>query len=123
MSNFYDLIPSQDTMYLMQKFTFHKQIVQIPTSFMVDMDVDFNVLTKALNIEIQRNDSMRLRFKKDGKKIVQYFLDSYKIDSVRVLSFKTEEEQNNFFTKDAQIPVRFMKDETFRIYFFNSFNG
>ncbi len=123
MSKFYDLIPSQDTMYLMQKFTFHKQIVQIPTSFMVDMDVDFNVLTKALNIEIERNDSMRLRFKKEGKKIQQYFLDSYRIDSVKVLSFKTESEQNEFFTKDAQKPVRFMKDECYRIYFFNSYNG
>ena len=74
MSKFYNLIPSQDTMYLMQKYTFHKQIVQIPTSFMVDMDVDFNTLTRALNIEIERNDSMRLRFKKDGKKISQYFV-------------------------------------------------
>ena len=123
MSDFYNLIPSQDTIYLMQKYSFHKQIVQIPTSFMVDMDVDFNVLTKALNIEIERNDSMRLRFKKDGKKIVQYFLDSYKIDSVKVLTFKTEEEQEKFFAKDAKTPVRFMKDECYRIYFFNSFNG
>ncbi len=123
MSNYYNLIPSQDTMYLMQKFTLHKQIVQIPTSFMLDMDIDFNLLTKALNIEIQRNDSMRLRFKKEGKKIVQYFLDSYKIDSVKVLSFKTEDEQNKFFTKDAHTPVRFMKDECYRIYFFNAFNG
>lgn len=123
MSNFYDLIPSQDTMYLMQKYTLHKQIIQIPTSFMVDMDVDFNMLTKALNIEIERNDSMRLRFKKDGKKIRQYFLDSYKIDSVKVLSFKTEEEQNKFFEKDAVTPVKFLKDECYRIYFFNAYNG
>ncbi|MBR3767441.1 MAG: hypothetical protein IKL10_04265 [Clostridia bacterium] len=123
MNKLYDLIPSQDTMYLMQKYTFHKQIIQIPTSFMVDMDVDFNTLTKALNIEIERNDSMRLRFKKDKKKIQQYFLDSYKIDSVKVLSFKTEDEQNKFFTKDAQTPVRFLKDECYRIYFFNSYNG
>ena len=123
MSKFYNLIPSQDTMYLMQKYTFHKQIVQIPTSFMVDMDVDFNTLTRALNIEIRRNDSMRLRFRKEGKSIVQYFLDSYTIDSVKVLNFKTEEEQDKFFTKDAQTPVRFLKDECYRIYFFNSFNG
>ena len=123
MSKLYDLIPSQDTMYLMQKYSFHKQIVQIPTAFMVDMDVDFNTLTKALNIEIERNDSMRLRFRKEGKKIQQYFLDSYKIDSVKVLSFKTEDEQDKFFTKDAQTPVKFLKDECYRIYFFNAFNG
>lgn len=123
MSRFYDLIPSQETMYLMQKYTFHKQIVQIPSAFAVDLDVDFNTLLKALNIEIQRNDSLRLRFKKNGKKIQQYFLDSYKIDSVKILSFKTEDEQNKFFEKDAQTPVKFMKDECYRFYFFNSYNG
>lgn len=123
MNNLYDLIPSQDTMYLMQKYSFHKQIVQIPTSFMVDMDVDFNLMTKALNIEIQRNDSLRLRFKKDGKNIKQYFLDEYSVDSVKVLNFKTEDEQNAFFTKDAQTAVKFMKGECYRIYFFNAYNG
>ncbi len=123
MGKLYELIPSQNTMYLMQKYSFHKQIVQIPTSFTVDTDVDFNMLTKALNIEIQRNDSMRLRFKKDGKKIKQYFLDEYKIDRVKVLSFDNEAEQDAFFTKDAQTPVNFLKDECYRIYFFNSFNG
>lgn len=123
MSRLYELIPSQDTMYLMQKYTLHKQIVQIPTAFMVDLDVDFNTLLKALNIEIERNDSLRLRFKKDGKKIKQYFLDSYKIDEVKILSFKTEDEQNRFFEKDAQTPVKFLKDECYRFYFFNSFNG
>ncbi len=123
MSKFYDLIPSQDTMYLMQKYSFHKQIVQIPTAFMVDIDVDFNMLTKALNIEIERNDSMRLRFKKEGKKIRQYFLDSYKIDKVKILNFTTESEQDAFFTKDAQTAVKFMKDECYRIYFFNAYNG
>ena len=123
MSKFYDLIPSQDTMYLMQKYTLHKQIVQIPSAFAVDIDVDFNLLLRALNIEIERNDSLRLRFKKEGKKIQQYFLDSYKIDSVKILTFKTEDEQNAFFTKDAQTPVKFLKDECYRFYFFNSYNG
>ena len=49
----YDLIPSQQTMYLMFKYTFSKQISQIPTSFSVDIDLDFDLMTKALNIEFQ----------------------------------------------------------------------
>lgn len=123
MSKLYDLIPSQETMYLMQKYTLHKQIVQIPSAFSVDLDVDFSTLLKALNIEIERNDSLRLRFKKDGKKIKQYFLDSFKLDSVKILTFNTESEQNEFFEKDAKKPVKFMKDECYRFYFFNGFNG
>ena len=54
----YDLIPSQQTMYLMFKYTFSKQIAQIATSFALEKDIDFDLLTKALSIEIQRNDSL-----------------------------------------------------------------
>ena len=36
----YDLIPSQQTMYLMFKYTFSKQIAQIATSFAVEKDID-----------------------------------------------------------------------------------
>lgn len=123
MSDYYKLIPSQDTMYIIQKFTFHKNVAQIPVSFALDLDIDFNLLTKALNIEIERNDSLRLRFKMQDKEVVQYFLPEYKIDSVKVLNFKTLEEQNKFFNADAKKPVRFLKDEIFRIYFFNAYNG
>ena len=58
----YDIIPSQDCMYLMHKFSLHKQMAQIPTSFVMDADLDFEVLQKALNIVIERNDSLRLAF-------------------------------------------------------------
>lgn len=119
----YDLIPSQQNIYMVVKFSFHKQIVQIPSSFAVDRDIDFDLLNKALNVEIERNDSLRLRFEKSGDTIKQYFIDEYKIDSVPVLSFRTKKEQDDFFAKDAQKPVRFLKDEIFRIYFYNSYNG
>ena len=64
MRRYYDLIPSQLNMYMLVKFSFHKEIVQIPASFSVDKDIDFDLLTKALNVEIKRNDSLRLRFRK-----------------------------------------------------------
>ena len=65
MGNTYELIPSQQTMYLMVKYSLHKQITQIPTSISVDFDIDFNLLTKALNVEFERNDALRLRFFKE----------------------------------------------------------
>ena len=78
----YDLIPSQETMYLMFKYTFSKQISQIPTSFAIDKDIDFELMTKALNIEFERNDSLRLRFMKVDKKLQQYFLPSFRMSKV-----------------------------------------
>ncbi len=120
----YDLIPSQQTMYLMFKYTFSKQISQIPTSFCVeDIDLDFDLLTKALNIEFERNDSLRLRFVKVDKQIKQYFLPSYKMSKVPCKYFRSKQEQQAFFEKDAQTPVRFDKGVNFRIYFYKTANA
>ena len=123
MGELYDLIPSQTNVYMLVKFSFHKQIVNVPASFSADHPFDFELLTRALNIEIQRNDALRLRFVQTDAGIRQYFLESYEIPSVRVLHFRTEEEEAAFFRKDAATPIRFLKDETYRIYFFESYNG
>ena len=119
----YDLIPSQQTMYFMIKYSLHKQVIQIPTSFSVKKELDFRILAKAVNIEIQRNDCLRLRFVKDKKSIKQYFLPSFEFEKIRVLHFKDDAEQTEFFTNDASKPVKFFKDETFRICFFKNDNG
>ncbi len=120
---YYDLIPSQQTVYLMVKYSFSKQLTQIPTSFAVDIDMDFDLLTKALNIEFERNDSLRLRFTKVDKKIKQYFLPSFKMTKVPYKYFRDEKQQEEFFGVDAQKPVYFLKDECFRIIFFKNANG
>ncbi len=115
----YDIIPSQEAMYLMYKFGLHKQMAQIPTSFTVPQDLDFDVLQKAFEIEIQRNDSLRLRFIKDKNGVKQYFTESltYKVPTKY---FPSSEKQEEFFQKDAPKTVEFMKGETFRIYFFKT---
>ena len=119
----YDLIPSQQTMYLMFKYTFSKQISQIPTSFSIDKDIDFELLTKALNIEFERNDSLRIKFVKVDKTIKQYFLPSLRMNKVPCKYFRSVEDQENFFAEDAKKPVRFDKGDTFRIYFYKTANG
>ncbi len=119
----YNLIPSQLAMYMMVKYSFSKQLVQIPTSFTVDKDMDFDILTKALNIEFERNDALRLRFVKKDKEIKQYFLPSFKMNKVPCKYFRSAEQQNEFLSADAQKPIRFLKDECFRIYFYKTADG
>lgn len=115
----YDIIPSQETMYLMVKYSFHKQLTQVPTSFTLDTEIDFDRLQKAFDIELERNDSFRTRFVVVGKKMKQYFLPKLEY-KVPVKYFSSYEEQDAFFSKDAQKPVFFLKDETFRIYFYKT---
>ena len=123
-SKIYDLTPAQDMIQFMLKYSFfHKQVTQIPESILTERKIDFDLMKKALNIEIERNDCMRLRFFKEKGKIKQYFLKSFKLDDVPVLTFKTEEEQFSTLTADAQTPVRMLKDETYRIKFFRAFDG
>lgn len=118
----YELIPSQNAMYLMYKFGIHKQQAQIPTSFALKKHLDFNLLRKAFNIEIRRNDSLRLRFIKENGNVRQFFRDAYDYN-VPVKYFFSEEEQNEYFNSDAPKPVKFLKDETFRIVFFRTAHG
>ena len=103
----FELIPSQKMINFMLKYSFfHKQVIQIPMSIVTHTPIDFDVLKKALNIEIERNDCMRLRFYKEHGEFYQYFLDKYVVDDVPVVTFSTEEEQQAYLTADARRPIR-----------------
>lgn len=121
----YELIPSQQVMYTLVRYSIHKQVTQIPSSITVKEKLDFDLLTKALNIEFERNDALRLRFKRSkiGLGIKQYFLKSYSVDSVPVYNFKTKQEQEAVLNKDAQTPIHIFKDESYRIIFYNTYDG
>ena len=65
----FDIIPSQEMIDFMLKYSFfHKQVIQCPTSIITERKIDFDLMKKALNIEIQRNDCLRLRFFKEKGK-------------------------------------------------------
>lgn len=118
----YEIIPSQDCMYLMHRFSLHKQMAQIPTTFTIDADADLEILQKAMNLVIERNDCFRLAFVKKKGKLMQYFREPYKYE-VPVKYFRNEEEKEAFCAEDAKRPVRFEKGELFRIYFFKVSDG
>ena len=119
----YDLIPSQNAMYYMFKFSLHKNVMQIPTSIKADRQLDIDALKKAFAIEVQRNDCMRLRFTLTVDGIKQHFLPSVNVKEIPVVSFASEEEEEAYLTADAQRSVRFLRGETFRFIIFNDWNG
>lgn len=118
----YDIIPSQETMYLMIKFSLHKSLVQIPTSFTIDKEYDFDLMKKAIEIEFQRNDALRLEFFKIDGKVKQHFRtpEEFKLDEIGVKEFASLEEQEAFFAEDAKKAVLFLKGQTYRIYLFKT---
>lgn len=120
----YPLIPPQEMIQFMLKYSFfHKQVTQIPDSIIVSQKIDFDVMTEAFNIEIERNDCLRLVFLKQNGKIMQYFRDQYRIGSVPVYNFKSDEEREKVLTADAQKPIKMLKGEIFRLKYFTTYDG
>ncbi len=120
----YPLIPPQEMIQFMLKYSFfHKQVTQIPDSIIVSQKIDFDVMTEAFNIEIERNDCLRLVFFKQNGKIMQYFRDPYRIGSVPVYNFKSDEEREKVLTADAQKPFKMLKGEIFRLKYFTTYDG
>lgn len=120
----YPLIPPQEMIQFMLKYSFfHKQVTQIPDSIIVSQKIDFDVMTEAFNIEIERNDCLRLVFFKQNGKIMQYFCDPYRIGSVPVYNFKSDEEREKVLTADAQKPIKMLKGEIFRLKYFTTYDG
>lgn len=120
----YELTQSQQVMHYLVAFSIHKQVTQLPTAITVDEPLDFDLLKKALKIELERNDALRLRFIPGKKKTVkQYFAETVPVPDVKVYNFRTEEEQNAVLEKDAHTPVLYLKGENFRVIFYRSFDG
>lgn len=120
----YPLIPPQEMIQYMLKYSFfHKQVTQIPDSIIVSEQIDFDLMTKAFNIEIERNDCLRLCFFKKNGQIMQYFRDPYRIGSIPILEFSSDEERNEVLTADAQKPIRMLKGEIFRLKYFKMYDG
>ncbi len=120
----YPLIPPQEMIQFMLKYSFfHKQVTQIPDSIIVSQKIDFDVMTEAFNIEIERNDCLRLVFFKQNGKIMQYFRDPYGIGSVPVYNFKSDEKREKVLTADAQKPIKMLKGEIFRLKYFTTYDG
>lgn len=107
----------------MWKYSIHMQSTQIPGAIAFDEKLDFQTLARAVNIEIERNDCMRLRIFRDGTKIKQFFLPEYKIEKILYKEFSSKEEQVAFFDGVASTKLNVFGGETFRIIFFRTHEG
>lgn len=121
----YDLTKAQEIAYIQYKYCFHKESMNVVLCLFIKQQLDYELFLKAFNVEIQRNDCLRLFYvKKDGK-LKQYFSEPYEIGEIERVDFtgKTKADQDEFFKKDASKPVCFFKDELFRIKLIKTYDG
>lgn len=119
----YKLIHSQEMVKYMWKYSVHKQSTQIPLAIAFDEELDFSVLARAVNVEIARNDCLRLRIFREGLKVKQFFLNEYKLDKILIKNFSTKDEQVRFFDSVASTKLDVFGGEMFRVIFFRTFEN
>lgn len=99
----YPLTPSQMSIFLAWKYSFHKNVMNVPTSFFTETRLDLELLKKAAAAAIQRNDAFGIRITKSGKDRMQYFTD-HAANCLEIIDFtgKTAAAMQKFFDKTAQ---------------------
>lgn len=119
----YKLIHSQELIQYMWKYSVHMQSTQVPMAIAFAEELDFKLMARAVNVEIERNDCMRLRLFRDGIKVKQYFLDEYKLDKILIKEFSSKQEQEEYFDSVASTKLNVFGGECYRIIFFRTFDN
>lgn len=121
----YDLAPSQNVIILQTKYTLWPKVVNIVFSASKNEDMDFDVLDKAFNLVVQRNDCLRIRFVKHNKKLMQYFLEEDEVvfDNIQHLEFHTKEEQDKFIDKVRAKAIKYRKGDQIIPYFIKTYDN
>lgn len=95
----YELSPSQDVSYLQCRYTLFKRVINILPAITINYDVDFDLMEKAYNLVVERNDCLRIKFFKQKGKLMQYFEDSRPYQKIPVVKFDTQEKFDAFIAK------------------------
>ena len=77
MENFklYNLTSPQNAIYLTEEYASGSSVNLISGNVLIDEEVNFDLLEKALNLFVQRNDAIRIRVCMENNKPKQYIQD------------------------------------------------
>ena len=91
MEELFDLTIPQQSIWNTEKFYKNTSIANVSGTGKIDEIIDFNLLEKAINIVVEKNDALRIRIKMEDNKPMQYF-EKYEFFNVNCISVKNEEE-------------------------------
>jgi hypothetical protein len=99
----YALTPSQGLTVMNRTWCIHRNVVNIPTSIIVDAALDLDVLENAVRLAVGRWDSFGIRIIKKGRQWQQYFAEPALI-SLKRKDFRgrTRAEMEKFFHREAR---------------------
>jgi len=119
----YGFNSSQDVINLQTKYALFSRVSNIVFSTEIESGFDRKLMTEALNIVIERNDCLRIRFVKKGKEPLQYFEDSRKIGIIPEVIFEKNGDKVKFLSSFRRKGLNVYKGETLKVVFAVEVNG
>lgn len=120
----YALTPSQALTVLNRTWCIHKNVVNIPTSIIVDAALDLGRLEEAVRLAVGRWDCFGIRVVKSGKRWQQYFTEPAVISLKREdFRGRTREEMEAFFRAQGSKVLPLVDSPLARIWVFSDPDG
>ena len=112
-------------LYQMMMGCFHRESGNVPISVYFERDMELDLLRKAMNIAVSRNDSMRIRLRLSLKGVRQSFPAEKNLGEIEFddLFGKTEEEFDIYIRKNNEKPLRIFRGEPYRLKLFRAPDG
>lgn len=119
----YELSPAQDVPYLQCKYSLFKRVINILPSLTFSEDIDADLMTRAFNLIVERNDCLRIKFFKRGLKLMQYFDTKREpVSKIPSFSFNTEQEQTSFIVKLRRKPIKYLRGQVIEPYLIKTYD-
>ena len=103
---------SQDIVDLQTKYSLFKRVLNIIFSLTLDEGFDEELMTRSINLLIERNDCLRLRFFKKGKETYQKVDAERKIGNIPVVKFDSVSSMESFIKRFRKKPTDGFKGRT-----------
>ena len=114
---YYPLSASQQIVRLQTMMTLFKRVGNIMFALTLDNPLDRSAMTRAIEMEFDRIDSLRTRFvKKDGQ-LVQYFDDKGSAGKIREVTFRSQSDQKKFINSFRKGMLDPAKGQTMKVVF------
>lgn len=122
MEKLFDLTIPQKSIWNTEKFYKDTSIANVSGTGKIDEIVDFNMLEKAINIVVEKNDALRIRIKIQNNKPMQYFekYDFFHVDCVLV---KNEEEVEKKIQELVTTHIDILNEKLVKFIMFKFPNG
>lgn len=119
----YELSPAQSVPYLQCRYTLFKRVINIISSITLSEDVDFELMEKAYNLVVERNDCLRIKFFKQKGELKQYFLEKKPYKKISVVKYETKEKFDAFLKKYKKHAIKYLNGTVIEPNFIKTHDG